>query len=657
MATTMKHRPVPPLKIKPILMNDNMQDRKWIKAFDFSYLTKEIERTFGNKLGNKDPSWNPNGSIYGWAKIPNCQKFTIRLNDFDERWAAADMKVRIKPEITIVPHMNRNMNRYMKYQMKRLTRHIPNPKLFWKIAIWLIKNSMCFRVSAINKVFPNWHRKRSLWKILQINKKAQEILDKDLSDAKFLRVYIPKDKTYRPLGVPYPEWRLVTHMYNNMLKVFLSSHYLPSQHGYIPRRGTLTAWKDIVRHVLSKDYIYECDLEQFFPTVHVNRISEILFSMGLPKDLVYRLENWNRCNPILPKDRKLNEDRYEMSEQDKIDIRNGYFRWESKLYDGIRDFVNANGWELLWESTGSTNVFEIVQEQWALLDMYRPAKVNNQFDGIPQGLATSPSLSILTLKEFLSQVPSVSYADDPIFYSNQEFNIKDEPEHGIVLNKSKSGWVKKGGKWLKPLKYLGLVYNPFKDTINARTRNGASLELTKDKRDLLLDHFEIPMDKDLDHPYFSWHRLLSNRIAGLLQSRMYQNKWNLDDLCQEFYLTFEDHSWVSKAKERRNGPSLNVFNASSYACLSLYHILDGYKRKLKGQVVRKVISYKLRVHQSLKELVRIRNPVGRPRIHPVYTDPPKRRGRPARILIPNNPTLPKRGRGRPRKISSNSHQV
>jgi len=628
-----------------------MQDRSWIKAFDFSHLAKEIQRTFGNKLGNKDPSWSTSGTILGWAKIPNCQKFSIQLNDFDTRWAAADMKVRVKPHITIVPHLNRNMNRYMRYQMNRLQRHIGNPRLYWSIAVWLIHNSLCFRVSAINKVFPNWHRTRSLWSIIRINEKVNEILKKDQTDAKFLRVYVPKGKTYRPLGVPYPEWRIVTHMYNNMLKVFLTPHYLKSQHGYIPKRGTLTAWKDIVRNVLNKQNIYECDLQQFFPTVHVNRISEMLFSLNLPKSIIYRLENWNRCNPILPADRKLDEDRYEMSEQDKQDISQGYFRWESKLYDGIRDFVEANGWELLWESTGSTNVFEIVQEQWALLDMYRPAKVNNQFDGIPQGLATSPSLSILTLKNFLTQVPSVSYADDPIFYSNKSFTIKDEPEHGIILNPTKSGWVKKDGKWLKPLKYLGLVYDPIKDIIQAQTRNGSTLELTKEKRDLLLDHFEIPEDKDLDHPYFSWHRLLSNRIWGLLQSRMYQNKWNLDDLCQEFYLTFEDHSWVAKAKSNGKCPRLTVFNASSYACLSLYHILEGYKRKQKGQVVRKVISYKLRVHPSLKELVTVKRGVGRPRIHPVYTGPKAPRGRPARILIPNNPLLPKRGRGRPRKIT------
>jgi len=61
------------------------------------------------------------------------------------------------------------------------------------------------------------------------------------------------------------------------------------------------------------------------------------------------------------------------------------------------------------------------------------------FTGVPQGAPTSPFLSILTLKDFLTQVPSVSYADDPIFYSDKDFEIKDDKENGIEINQEKSG--------------------------------------------------------------------------------------------------------------------------------------------------------------------------------------------------------------------------
>jgi len=71
--------------------------------------------------------------------------------------------------------------------------------------------------------------------------------------------------------------------------------------------------------------------------------------------------------------------------------------------------------------------------------MYKPHKVPNQFEGVPQGLPTSPLLSLTTLKNFLTQVSSVSYADDPIFYGDKDFTITDEPDNGIVLNQDKSG--------------------------------------------------------------------------------------------------------------------------------------------------------------------------------------------------------------------------
>jgi len=59
--------------------------------------------------------------------------------------------------------------------------------------------------------------------------------------------------------------------------------------------------------------------------------------------------------------------------------------------------------------------------------------------GVPQGAPTSPFLSILTLKKFLSQQRSVSYADDPVFFGDQEFTIRDFPSEGIVLHPEKSG--------------------------------------------------------------------------------------------------------------------------------------------------------------------------------------------------------------------------
>jgi len=59
--------------------------------------------------------------------------------------------------------------------------------------------------------------------------------------------------------------------------------------------------------------------------------------------------------------------------------------------------------------------------------------------GVPQGAPTSPFLSILILKKFLTQQRSVSYADDPVFFGDQEFKIYDYPAEGITIHPEKSG--------------------------------------------------------------------------------------------------------------------------------------------------------------------------------------------------------------------------
>jgi len=59
--------------------------------------------------------------------------------------------------------------------------------------------------------------------------------------------------------------------------------------------------------------------------------------------------------------------------------------------------------------------------------------------GVPQGSPLSPLLSMLGMRVFLFQQPSVSYADDPIFYKNKGFTIYDDTDQGLTINHAKSG--------------------------------------------------------------------------------------------------------------------------------------------------------------------------------------------------------------------------
>jgi hypothetical protein len=137
--------------------------------------------------------------------------------------------------------------------------------------------------------------------------------------------------------------------------------------------------------MLDKHHIYEFDLKQFFPSVHVNEISETLIRLGMPKQWVYWLENIHRNSPELPKKQLLNEEQFIMSEKDKYEISKGIFNWDSKLYNGIKDFLKHNGKKSYHECFGNKSPFEVVQEQWALMDHISCAKVPGQFVGVPQG--------------------------------------------------------------------------------------------------------------------------------------------------------------------------------------------------------------------------------------------------------------------------------
>jgi hypothetical protein len=108
--------------------------------------------------------------------------------------------------------------------------------------------------------------------------------------------------------------------------------------------------------------------------------------------------------------------------------------------------------------------------------------------GVPQGSGLSPILAILALElEFMPQV-TVQYADDGLKATDtpEELNLDSYSRGwGIEEAEGKGGFIKKDGKWLKPLKFLGMEYDGITDVFRARTRNGATLEFSSAQSRLL----------------------------------------------------------------------------------------------------------------------------------------------------------------------------
>lgn len=125
------------------------------------------------------------------------------------------------------------------------------------------------------------------------------------------------------------------------------------------------------------DYIAETDLKQFFPSVKIFAVERMMQMNGFPSDVCRYFTELHMTSPKLPRDRKLDESKYVM------------------------------------------------------LDLLNDPSESPKFEGLPQGSPTSPLLSISVLPMFLSEqrnieggeVMSISYADDPIFYSDAPFQI------------------------------------------------------------------------------------------------------------------------------------------------------------------------------------------------------------------------------------------
>jgi hypothetical protein len=428
---------------------------------------------------------------YGWTAVPNVKEFSLKVNDWNPKWKSIGLNIRHSPTIKAKMITNKGFNKYMTYQIKRLEKfkyddgsYNPNFGIdYFKLVLKLMRYSKAFRMSAWHKIAPLWYLNSSLKRMIYLNRKIDRIVEKLDGNLNHRRVYIPKGDSFRPLGVPTMEWRIALHMLNNFIFQFVKLELLNSQHGFIKGRGTMTAWREVMNKIIEKKFIYECDLKQFFPSISHAVLDYRLFMTGMPKNISNWIDRVNQSTPFLPKKRLLDESNT---------IRKSKEVREMKLW-GDPEF-----------SVGSSF-------------------------GVAQGSPISPLISILGLDQFLTQIPSVSYADDPIFYFDHDFEIRDNKEQGIVIHKDKSFWVKRGGKWLKRLKYLGLVYDPINNTLSNNTRRKSMetpLTLTMEKVMEILTVFKIrPIEKDIKS-IKNWATLLNSKIFGVIMAKLYNNSWD-----------------------------------------------------------------------------------------------------------------------------------
>lgn len=242
----------------------------------------------------------------------------------------------------------------------------------------------------------------------------------------------------------------------------MEPHLESNQHGFLPGRGTLTAWRDILSRAISKPDIYEFDYKGFFDSLMNMKVLNLLKDVyGLPVGWWRRLRDISQSVPQLC----------------EVDLmyepdRNSYFTVYDSPGKGGKSYVTT-----FRESGGMTSR-------------------GYKWRGFPQGAPISPLLSIIPLMWLDQRVnlhrDRIRYADDFIEFprggSTKQWSRlpgtsamnklpKAFRNFGISYSLEKSGWVKRDGVWLKPLKFLGLTYDGQRDELTAATRNGATLSI------------------------------------------------------------------------------------------------------------------------------------------------------------------------------------
>lgn len=485
--------------------------------------------------------------------LPDVGKFEIELNAFDPALLANGIVSRYPSTIKLYKNRNRRINRYLVYIQYRMFKLQSNPHAYWCFTQTIIRLSHCYLVACLHSVDRNVYRTKTLKElrmlILRLNRMRgnfctigtdfgrQYLTTNNGKNGgitvslmqhylKFFRIYIPKgESSHRPLGVPTLAWRIFQKMWLPPLLVFTSDMLPDNFHGYIPQRGTGTAWREILKTVIHKQNIYEVDFKQFFPSVD----SDFLLS--------FMLKKWNITLPVAIYLYQLNQSLPIFLESKSHDLIHGEVRFtpahqvslienQAKILGSrqgdrkrLIPGLSAAGLEdmdpyftetqLLTDYsqpmqplTVNSNIFTEGNQftytpgntaAWIEAQRVTPFDPNRQLRreldlefkgniGLPQGGSLSPYLSILYLQEVLnhldkpSDVEFLFYADDGIFYSDNKASLtnwlnkissgKEEctlPYYNININKEKSGWVKVNGEWLTPLKFLGLQLVPSRD--------------------------------------------------------------------------------------------------------------------------------------------------------------------------------------------------
>lgn len=526
-----------------------------------------------------------------WRPIPNIRGFKIKLRTYDWLFAAFGMESYFKPEMEFEKYKNHKLNRYLWWSQRVLRNKIRQKdyKGFWNFAEFLISRSKVYFLCQLQDTYLNWHRDLPYNKVKSASREYFRIGRMKRIDIDLKRVFIPKTKEkMRPLGVPGLAWRLYFGTVNKFLWLGIKEFIPEEQHGFQPFKGTMTAWRSWFLKFYDKRNIYEFDLTQFFDTIDLTKLIEwIHVEYKIPFKILGQIWLTNMCTPagwvLTHGDQTLGDIPARVRELVGKMIREGTLHKTDFGRILGRSDINTSSMICPADGEIGKNALGMVNGSFHKFSKIFPDTIV-KIKGVAQGLPTSPLLAQcildkLVFRRFPGKVSM--YADDG-YIAFDEDSLIPEIENlkmlgdGVFLNKSKSGWVKQRGQWLKPFKFLGLEYDGIQGILRAHTREGSRLVydkvlLVEYVRERLLLSETSPKKRKYKGVF---EDLVESTIYGLIQARLYSGSYTTEKLEQDFRLTFLSGSWTGNQESRKD---LTVFTSTSFALHSLGNYLRGKK--------------------------------------------------------------------------------
>jgi len=486
-----------------------------------------------------------------WTILPSIQGFKIELSPNDWLLTLFGLKKRFPNKMEFTTWHNDDSNDYIDYMFKRLRKQVEMAKYHEAAdTMWILMGSSAYQGSALNHVLHNWHRNLSTKHVKKVMKEVKRLVKSRATNLKYARVYLQEATKIRPLGVPTMSWRIYLHMYNNLLVEWRSVTESNKQHGYLPGKGVITAWRGLML-LLNEPNIYEADFKNFFGSVQHRGLEIELQKIGMPMREIHFLHDINKSQPKLTPEDQIDEFRtrqynyiakcineeqsptgiyWAPLEQNIVDAFGTADPLKSELLlDCIAENLELTSYD---PKRRSLYLLKFMEMQWALLSSLSTnlSGFHNLLQGVPQGAPTSCSLATLALRWLERQYKIIIYADDVIYCpkSADSDPVKDlnNELYGIELNEKKSRWAKRNGVWLvDSIKFLGIRYYPNRyikvnlydiaelvlqgirtwgtykipSKFVAETRKGANLEFSN--KESLLSYLAIARELLLDSKY------------------------------------------------------------------------------------------------------------------------------------------------------------